>query len=117
MRKSLAPDVEKMTRITFIEHDGTSHVVEAANGQSLMLAAKQNNVEGILAECGGECACATCHVYVATEWMAKVGIPGETEADMLDFVSNPSSQSRLACQISVDDSLDGLVVRLPESQL
>lgn len=105
-----------MPRITFIEHDGTPHQVEAASGQSLMRAAVDNGVPGIDADCGGECACATCHVYVEPEWLARTGERSEMEQSMLGFAAVTQDNSRLSCRITVDDALDGLVVRLPDGQ-
>ena len=105
-----------MARITFIEHNGTEHQVEIANGLTVKDAAINNDVPGILAECGGNCACATCHVYVDPAWWDKVGKPNDVEADMLDFAQEPRENSRLSCQIEVTPALDGLVVRIPESQ-
>lgn len=105
-----------MAKITFIQPDGTSQVVEADNGLTVMEAAKMNDVPGIEAECGGACACATCHVYVDEAWSDKVGTRESMEEDMLDFAFNVRDESRLCCQISISDALDGLVVRVPEKQ-
>ncbi|PLX37681.1 MAG: (2Fe-2S)-binding protein [Hyphomicrobiales bacterium] len=106
-----------MPRITYIAHDGTKTEVEAPEGWTLMQAATLNNVAGIEGECGGSCACATCHVYVDDAWLDKVGAMAEAENDMLEFtVSTRTANSRLGCQIKVSGSLDGLVVRLPEEQ-
>jgi 2Fe-2S ferredoxin len=107
-----------MTKITFIEHNGTPHTVEIANGKSVMRAAVENNVPGIDADCGGECACATCHVYVDAAWLPVTGlpVPGSQEASMLSFAAVTQPDSRLSCQITVSDALDGLVVRMPEGQ-
>ena len=105
-----------MTKITFVEHDGTEHVVDAANGGSVMEAAINNNVPGIDADCGGACACATCHVYVDDSWTETVGKPDVMEEDMLDFAFEPKPVSRLSCQIKMTDELDGLVVHVPEQQ-
>ena len=105
-----------MAKITFIEHNGTSHVVEAENGTSVMRAAVDNNVPGIDGDCGGECACATCHVYVEPEWQAATGARTETEETMLSFAAATQDNSRLCCQITVSDALDGLVVRTPDGQ-
>ena len=104
-----------MAKITFIEHDGTSHDVEASGG-SVMNAALDNLVPGIDADCGGECSCATCHVMIDAGWMDKVGQPGETEESMLDLNPERQENSRLSCQITVTEDLDGLVVNLPEFQ-
>jgi 2Fe-2S ferredoxin len=105
-----------MTRLSFIVHDGTRFDVEAENGSTVMENAIRNAVPGIEAECGGACACATCHVYVDDEWMAEVGEPEAMEEDMLDFAYDVRPTSRLSCQIKVRDALDGLVVRVPERQ-
>ena len=105
-----------MAKITFIEHNGTSHVFEAENGASVMRAAVDNNVPGIDGDCGGECACATCHVYVEPEWQAATGGRTETEETMLSFAAATQDNSRLCCQIIVSDALDGLVVRTPDGQ-
>lgn len=105
-----------MARIKYIEHDGTEHVVDVKPGMSLMEGAVHNNVPGIDADCGGSCACATCHVLVPPEWTGATGTPDAMEASMLDFVVEPGEGSRLSCQIKVTDALDGLVVRLPSTQ-
>lgn len=105
-----------MPRITFIEHDGVEHVVEAETGISVMKAAVNDMVPGIDADCGGACACATCHVHIDPDWMARAGSPDEMEEAMLEFVSEPGAGSRLSCQILVSDALDGLVLRLPKQQ-
>lgn len=105
-----------MANITYIEFNGTEHAVEAKNGMTVMEAAIKNMIPGIDAECGGACACATCHVYIDKAWTDIVGKPEEMEEDMLDFGFDVRENSRLSCQISVRDELDGLVVRLPEQQ-
>ena len=105
-----------MPRITFIQPDGTEQVVEGQVGATVMETAKKHLVDGIEAECGGACACATCHVYVDDAWREKVGGPTEMEEDMLDFAFDVRPTSRLSCQIKVTDELDGLVVRVPEKQ-
>jgi len=105
-----------MTKITYIAFDGTRFDVEAQNGSTVMENAIRNSVPGIEAECGGACACATCHVYVDEEWTDLVGPPEPMEEDMLDFAWEPQTNSRLSCQIVVRDELDGLVVRVPERQ-
>ena len=105
-----------MATITFIEQDGTRHVVEAALGRSLMQAAKDNGVPGILADCGGACACATCHVYVRQEWLARTGAPDGMETDMLEAAEEVRGTSRLSCQIQVTGELDGLIVEIPADQ-
>ena len=105
-----------MAKITYIEHNGTVHEIEGKTGLSVMEGAVKNNIPGIDADCGGDCACATCHVYVDPEWLAKTGKPAAMEESMLDFAEAVQENSRLSCQIKVTDELDGLVVRLPESQ-
>ena len=105
-----------MAKITFIQPDGKTQVVEAEAGLTVMEAAKKNVVAGIEAECGGACACATCHVYVDAAWTDKVGKPNEMEADMLDFAFDVRDESRLSCQIKVSAALDGLVLRVPAKQ-
>lgn len=105
-----------MAKITYIDHAGTSRTVEAENGSTVMENAIKNGIPGIEAECGGACACATCHVYVDEAWTEIVGPPSPMEEDMLDFGFDVKSNSRLSCQIKVSDKLDGLVVRTPERQ-
>jgi 2Fe-2S ferredoxin len=105
-----------MARITFIQHNGTEQVVEAEPGMTVMEAAVRNSVPGIAAECGGACACATCHVYVDEAWREATGTPEQMEEDMLDFAFDIRPESRLSCQIKVTEALDGLVVRVPEKQ-
>ena len=105
-----------MGRVTYIESSGKERQVDLDNGQSIMQGALDNLIEGILGECGGCCSCATCHCYVDDAWLEKVGAPNDMEKDMLDSVVDPKSSSRLSCQIQMSDDLDGLVVRLPESQ-
>ena len=90
--------------------------MEATNGESVMETAIKNSIPGIDADCGGACACATCHVYVDAAFMEKVGQPEDMEQSMLDFAENVQENSRLSCQISVSDDLDGLKVTTPESQ-
>lgn len=105
-----------MAKITFIQPDGKSQSVTAESGMTVMEAAKKNLIAGIEAECGGACACATCHVYVDPEWQAKTGKPESMEEDMLDFAFDVRAESRLSCQIKVTDALDGLVLRIPAKQ-
>jgi ferredoxin, 2Fe-2S len=107
-----------MARITYIEHDGTEHVVEVANGLTVMEGARDNGIPGIEADCGGACACSTCHVYVDAAWIDKLPPKEAMEEDMLDFAWEPDPErSRLTCQLKVTDALDGLVVRMPEKQI
>ncbi len=105
-----------MAKITYIEHNGTEHVIDVKSGLSVMEGAVKNNVPGIDADCGGACACATCHVYVDEAWLAKTGEKSAMEESMLDFAENVADNSRLSCQIKVTDDLDGLRVTMPESQ-
>ena len=105
-----------MTKLTYIAHDGTQFDVDAENGSTVMENAIRNGVPGIEAECGGACACATCHVYVDEAFMSLVGDPQPMEEDMLDFAYDVQPNSRLSCQIKVRDDLDGLVVRVPTRQ-
>ena len=105
-----------MPKITFIQPDGSEQVVEAEAGVTLMESAKMNDVPGIEAECGGACACATCHVYVDDAWREKTGKPSQMEEDMLDFAFDVRPSSRLSCQIKVSEDLDGLIVTVPEKQ-
>jgi 2Fe-2S ferredoxin len=105
-----------MAKITFVQPDGSKQAVEAEAGLTAMEAAKKSLVAGIEAECGGACACATCHVYVDEAWQAKVGKPSEMEEDMLDFAFDVREASRLSCQIKVTADLDGLVLHVPAKQ-
>ena len=105
-----------MPKITYIEHTGKSHSVEVPKELSVMEGAIQNNIPGIEADCGGACACATCHVYVGEEWFDKLPKKEDAEQDMLDMAFEPQKFSRLACQITVADELDGLVVKMPSKQ-
>ena len=105
-----------MPKITYIEHNGKEHVIEVAAGMTVMEGAVKHNVPGIDADCGGACACATCHVYVDPAWTAKTGESSGMEQSMLDFANDVEPTSRLSCQIKVTAELDGLVVRLPASQ-
>ena len=105
-----------MAKITYITHGGDQYEVEAESGSTVMENAIRNGVPGIEAECGGACACATCHVYVDEAWAETVGGPEAMEEDMLDFAYEVQPTSRLSCQIRVRDELDGLVVRIPERQ-
>lgn len=106
-----------MVKVTYIEPNGTTRVVEADPGASVMETAVDNDVEGIVAECGGGCSCATCHVYVEESWLAKLPPPEPQEDGMLDCVLDRQSNSRLSCQIEITPELDGLVVSVPEEQI
>ncbi len=105
-----------MVKVIFIEHDGKNHEVGAYVGESLMEAAVSNNVPGIDADCGGSCACATCHVFVNPEWISKVGERREMENSMLEFSDDQKANSRLACQIQISEEHEGLTVEIPEAQ-
>ena len=105
-----------MARITYIAHDGTERTIDVKSGWTVMEGAVKNNVPGIDADCGGACACATCHVYVDEAWIDKVGTASAMEESMLDFAEEVRPTSRLSCQIKVTDELDGLKVATPESQ-
>jgi ferredoxin, 2Fe-2S len=105
-----------MPTITFVSQAGTRYAVTADIDLSVMEVAKRNGVPGIDADCGGNCACGTCHVYVANEWMELVGRPGSSEEAMLEFVQQPAKTSRLSCQITMRQELDGLELLLPEHQ-
>jgi 2Fe-2S ferredoxin len=113
---STATKSEPMPKITFIEHDGAVHTVEAEIGATVMETAQRNNVTSIVAECGGSCTCATCLVHVDETWFEKVGPPSAEEEDMLDFAFEVTPTSRLCCQIKVTQELDGLIVRTPAYQ-
>jgi len=106
-----------MAKITYIEFDGTEHVVDVPSGLSVMEGAINNNLPGIEAECGGMCSCATCHVYVDPAWTDATGSPGDIEQGMLESAMDLQDESRLSCQIDVGDELDGLIVRMPELQI
>ncbi len=105
-----------MPLVTFIEHNGKRHQVTGVVGLSLMRAAIDNNVPGIDADCGGQCACATCHVYVDAAWESRTGTRTAMEEDMLNFAAATLPNSRLACQIPITEALDGLVVTMPDGQ-
>jgi len=105
-----------MPKITFIDFEGTERAVDGVAGDSVMEAATTNDIPGIDADCGGACACATCHVYVSENWLNIVGKPEDLEAEMLDVAEDVKENSRLACQIKISDEMDGLVITTPESQ-
>lgn len=107
-----------MPKITYIEHNGTKHEVEVSEGLTVMEGAVSNNIPGIDADCGGACACSTCHVYVDPAWVEKLPAKEDMEIDMLDFAYEPDeARSRLTCQLKVTAGLEGLVVQLPEKQI
>jgi ferredoxin, 2Fe-2S len=105
-----------MPKITYIEHNGKSHTIEVAKELTVMEGAVQNNIPGIDADCGGSCACATCHVYVDEKWFNLLPEKESAEEDMLDVAFEPKKFSRLSCQITVSEELDGLVVKMPSKQ-
>lgn len=105
-----------MPAVTFIDFDGNKTQVQASEGTSVMQAAMDNMVEGIVAECGGACACATCHCYIDPEWQHKVQAADENEQEMLSVTNEPKDNSRLSCQVTITKELDGLVVHLPQEQ-
>ena len=105
-----------MTKITYIEHNGKTHQIDVANGLTVMEGAVQNNIPGIDADCGGSMACATCHVYVKEDWFNKLPKKENGEEDMIDMAHEPNKFSRLSCQLTVTDDLDGLTVQLPSKQ-
>ncbi|MEL6111559.1 MAG: 2Fe-2S iron-sulfur cluster-binding protein [Pseudomonadota bacterium] len=105
-----------MPKIIYVDHSGQRHEVDGEAGLSVMEVAVKNMVPGIDADCGGACACATCHVYVDPAWVEKTGKAEAMEESMLDFASEQKETSRLSCQITVRDELDGLTVHLPEFQ-
>jgi len=106
----------RMPRIVFIEFNGTEHPIDAAPGQSLMQVAANHMISGIIAECGGNCSCATCHVYIEEPWRSKLPAPSKQELEMVDCALHVQPTSRLSCQVLVTPEMEGLVVRLPESQ-
>jgi 2Fe-2S ferredoxin len=105
-----------MPQITYFDPSGHAITIEVKSGTTVMNGAVKNNVPGIVAECGGACSCATCHVYVDQAWMDRVGPPNDAEASMLEYASHVQPNSRLSCQIAVTAELDGLVVTTPQSQ-
>jgi ferredoxin, 2Fe-2S len=115
------PDTQSgmdMAKITYVEHGGKEHVIEVANGLTVMEGARDNGIPGIEADCGGACACSTCHVYVDAAWVDKLPKKDSMEEDMLDFAWAPDAvRSRLTCQLKVSAALDGLRVQMPEKQI
>lgn len=105
-----------MAKITYIEFNGVEHAIDVETGLSVMRGAKQNGIPGIDADCGGACQCGTCHIYIDQAWQRRIEPRTELESAILDFAEEVSPDSRLACQITVTEALDGLVVRMPESQ-
>ena len=107
-----------MVKITYIEFNGTEHVVDVEVGMTVMEGARDNNIPGIEADCGGACACSTCHVYVDPNWVGKIPEKEDMEEDMLDFAYSPDENlCRLTCQLQVTEEIDGLIVRMPEKQI
>jgi len=107
-----------MARITYIEHSGKEHTIDVKSGMTVMEGARDNGIPGIEADCGGACACSTCHVYVVEDWVEKLPAKDAMEEDMLDFAFEPNpATSRLTCQIKVTDAMDGLRVQMPEKQI
>jgi 2Fe-2S ferredoxin len=105
-----------MPKITYQDKNGNSKTVEVETGLTVMEGAIQNDVPGIDADCGGSMACATCHVYVEEKWLNKIPKPEEAEVDMIDMAHEPKKNSRLSCQLTVTEELDGLIVTTPEKQ-
>jgi 2Fe-2S ferredoxin len=105
-----------MAKVTFVTSGGDARVVDTTTGVSVMQVATSNAIPGIDAECGGVLSCATCHVYVDDDWLGRTGVPGSAERDMLEFAERPQANSRLSCQITFTDALDGLIVYIPEQQ-
>ena len=106
-----------MPKVIFIQKDGNASAVNALPGDSIMETAVDNDIDGIIAECGGACSCATCHIYVENAWLGKLPPPDSLEDGMLDCVIERRPNSRLSCQIRVSDEIDGIVVHVPDSQI
>jgi 2Fe-2S ferredoxin len=107
-----------MAKITYVEFSGKEHVIDVKNGLTVMEGARDNGIPGIEADCGGACACSTCHVYVDPAWVDRLPAKDGMEADMLDFAYEPDLvRSRLTCQLKVSDALEGLRVQMPEKQI
>lgn len=105
-----------MVKITYIQHDGTRRTIDAPPGLSMMKAAVNQGIEAIVAECGGNCACGTCRIYVEEEWLGKLPPPQPSEIEMIEYTGDANPNVRLSCQIPVTEALDGIEVRMPESQ-
>jgi len=108
--------ITSMAKITYVTHDNQIHTVEVQNGLTVMEGAVQNDIPGIDADCGGGMACATCHVYVKEDWLDKLPTKEDGEEDMLDMAFEPKKNSRLSCQLTISDELDGLIVNIPSKQ-
>jgi 2Fe-2S ferredoxin len=106
-----------MPKITFIEANGQSHVLQAEAGQSVMQVAIENNIRGILADCGGSCSCATCHCYLDAAWTGHFAPASVEEAELVSYAFDPLPNSRLSCQLQLRPEHDGLVIRLPQRQI
>ena len=106
-----------MPRVTFVQPDGSRETVEARPGRTVMEAAREHGIRGIVAECGGECSCSTCHCYVDATWVERVPGRSSDESTLIEFAWEPRDSSRLACQLQVTEALDGLVLHVPEKQL
>ena len=106
-----------MAKITYVEHGGKEHVVDVAPGLTVMEGARDNGIPGIEADCGGACACSTCHVYIDPAWVDRLPKKDSMEEDMLDFAFDVRDNSRLSCQIKVTAEMDGLRVQMPEKQI
>ena len=105
-----------MPKVNFVCKDGSVQTVEVPAGTSIMKAAVENGIDGVVAECGGVCSCATCHCYVDETWFDRLEPPSDIERDMIDFTIDPRPTSRLTCQIILTDELDGITVAVPERQ-
>lgn len=106
-----------MAKVTYVEFTGAEHAVDLEPGLSVMQGAVNNSVQGIIGDCGGACSCATCHVYVESAWLDKIGEKSAMEEALLEEVCDAQPNSRLSCQIKITEALDGLVVRLPAKQV
>ena len=106
-----------MPKITYVEHNGTEHTVDVPVGLTVMEGAVNNNIPGIDADCGGACACSTCHAYVDPAWVDRLPESEDMEVDMLDFAFEPNERSRLTCQVKVTADMDGMVLQLPGKQI
>lgn len=105
-----------MTKIRFIQHNGNEQVVDATDGESVMRAANDHGIPGIVADCGGCMSCATCHIYVPEEWFERLDPPSEDETAMLEIAIDPRPNSRLSCQVIIGEALEGLIVNVPKAQ-
>ena len=105
-----------MPKITYIEHNGKTHIQEVPNGLSVMEGAVQNNIPGIDADCGGGCACATCMIFIPEDWKKKFPPMSDEEESMLDFHEYKEDNSRLGCQIPITEEFEGLSIKMPPSQ-